>query len=154
MQDDLSSLKDDMLAFIEGHGLRRFIGYVSDDVQSVMADPAEHPEGWKDLVEIAKASGSSFVTMSEFVLEKEDVDFLIDRLKQVPYPDDGDIEEARLLRAYISKTGFVQVGWPYQGTMFLYELSTDWYDRYQRLVDLAEEMGGIVIDETGPNDED
>jgi hypothetical protein len=26
--DDLSSLKDDMIAFIEGHGMRRFHGYV------------------------------------------------------------------------------------------------------------------------------
>ena len=29
--DDLTSLKDDMVAFIEGHGLRRFHGYVDYD---------------------------------------------------------------------------------------------------------------------------
>ena len=26
--DDLSGLKDDMVAFIEGHGMRRFPGYI------------------------------------------------------------------------------------------------------------------------------
>ena len=36
--DDLTGLKDDMIAFIEGHGLKRFRGYVSEDVTSVMWD--------------------------------------------------------------------------------------------------------------------
>ena len=67
--------------------------------------------------------------------------------------DEDDIEEARWLRAYVGKTGFVQIGFPYQGTIFLYEVSTEWYDRYQRLVDAAEEFGGIVIDETDQDDE-
>jgi len=26
--DDLSTVKDDMVAFVEGHGMRRFHGYV------------------------------------------------------------------------------------------------------------------------------
>jgi hypothetical protein len=32
--------------------------------------------------------------------------------------------------------------------MFLYEISTEWYDRYQRLVDYAEDIGGFTIDES------
>ena len=36
MSDDLSSLKDDMNAFILGHGLSRFQGYVTEEVHSVM----------------------------------------------------------------------------------------------------------------------
>ena len=35
MIDNLAGLKDDMTAFIEGHGMKRFSGYVSDEVQSV-----------------------------------------------------------------------------------------------------------------------
>jgi hypothetical protein len=38
--------------------------------------------------------------------------------------------------------------------MFLYEASTEWYDRYQRLIDLAEDFGGIPIDGTGPEEDD
>ena len=35
--DDLTTVKDDMVAFIEGHGMRRFHGYVDyDEVQCVM----------------------------------------------------------------------------------------------------------------------
>ena len=81
-------------------------------------------------------------------------DFLVDRLKNAAYPDEEDIEEARWLRTYIGKTGFVQLGWPYQGTVFLFESSTEWYDRYQRLLDVAEEYGGIMIDEPDDKDEE
>ena len=46
-----------------------------------------------------------------------------------------------------------QLGFPFQGVMFLYEISTEWYDRYQRLLDIAEDFGGISIDELDQDDE-
>ncbi len=153
MQEDLTSLKDDMTAFIEGHGMRRFHGYVNEEVQSVMWDRGDNPDSWKDFVELAKTSGCAFLTMNDVVLDREEVDFLVERLRNANYVNDEDIEEARWLRAYIGKTGFVQLGWPFQGTIFLCEVSTEWYDRYQRLLDIAEEFGGIAIDETDQDDE-
>jgi hypothetical protein len=151
--DDLHHVKDDMTAFIEGHGMRRFPGYVSDDVPSIMWEINGNTESWKDFVELAKSAGTGFLTMNDVVLDKEDVEFLIERLRNGTYTDDDDLEEARWLKAYVGKTGFVQIGFAYQGTLFLYEVSTEWYDRYQRLVDAAEEFGGIVIDETDQDDE-
>jgi hypothetical protein len=151
--DDLHHVKDDMTAFIEGHGMRRFPGYVSDDVPSIMWEINGNTESWKDFVELAKSAGTGFLTMNDVVLDKEDVEFLIERLRNGTYTDDDDLEEARWLKAYVGKTGFVQIGFAYQGTLFLYEASTEWYDRYQRLVDAAEEFGGIVIDETDQDDE-
>src|SRR5262249_53877264 len=96
--DDLHHVKDDMIAFIEGHGMRRFLGYVSDDVSSVMWENNGNTEGWKDFVELAKAAGVSFLTMNDVVLEREDIDFLIERLRTGNYTDEDDIEEARWLR--------------------------------------------------------
>ena len=154
MTDDLTSLKDDMTAFIEGHGMRRFRGYVNDEVTSVMWDLGENADSWKDFVELAKSSGAAFVTMNDVVLEREDLDFLIERLRNSNYLNEEDVEEARWLRTYVGKTGFLQLGWPYQGTMFLCEVSTEWYDRYQRLLDMAEEYGGITIDEPDDTDDE
>ena len=52
--DDLSTVRDDMVAFIEGHGMRRFFGYVDyDEVQCVMWEMGNNPEGWKDLPKVA-----------------------------------------------------------------------------------------------------
>jgi hypothetical protein len=154
MQDDLTTLKDDMTAFIEGHGMRRFHGYVNDEVTSVMWDHAENVDSWKDFVELAKSAGAAFLTMNDVVLDREDVEYLVERLRNSTYTNDEDVEEARWLRAYIGKTGFVQLGWPYQGTMFLCEVSTEWYDRYQRLLDVADEYGGIMIDEPDDHDDE
>ncbi len=144
--DDLTSVKEDMVAFIEGHGMKRFRAYVNEDVSSVMWDAEENPESWKDFVEVAKASGAAFLTMSDFVLRQEDLDFLLERLRASRYVNPEDLEEARWLRAYLGRTGFVQLGWPFQGILFLYEMSSEWYDRYQRLLDLADECGGITIE--------
>lgn len=153
METDLTHLKDDMIAFIEGHGMRRFQGYVGDDVPCVMWEQDENRDSWKDFVEIAKAAGAAFVTMNDVVLDKDDVELLIERLGNVDYGADEDIEEARWLKTYIGKTGFLQIGFPCQGVVMLYELSTDWYDRYQRLLDIAEEYGGMVFDEPDSEDE-
>jgi len=63
------------------------------------------------------------------------------------------VEDARWLRTYVGKTGFVQLGFSQQGVMMVYEASTAWYDRYQRLIELSEDFGGIPIDEPGPDEE-
>jgi hypothetical protein len=153
-QDDLTSLKDDMTAFIEGHGLRRFQGYVAEEVPSVAWDGRGDPDAWKDFVELAKHAGASFLTMNDALLAQADVDFLVERLRNSRFPNEEDIEEARWLRAYIGKTGFLQLGWPQQGVMFLYEISTAWYDRYQGLLEMAEEFDGTVPDEATGTDPD
>ncbi len=69
MPDDLTNLKDDMTAFIEGHGMLRFHAYVGEEVPSVMWDSSDNPESWKDFVELAKHAGATFLTMSDVVLE-------------------------------------------------------------------------------------
>lgn len=108
MPDDLSTLKDDMNAFILGHGLSRFQGYVTEEVHSVMWDPRDNPESWKDFVELAKKAGAEFLSMDEEVLERDELDYLIQRLQHASYPSDEDMEEARWLRNYVGKTGFIQ----------------------------------------------
>jgi hypothetical protein len=37
--------------------------------------------------------------------------------------------------------------------MMLYEVSTGWYEHYQRLVEVADDFGSIAIDESGTEDE-
>lgn len=153
MFDDLSTLKDDMTAFIEGLGMRRFRGFIPDELNSVAWDNAENPESWKDFVELAKSSGAPFLTMNDTVLERVDIDYLIRRLESARYVNDEDFEEARWLRTYLGKVGYLQLGFPYQGVMFVLEISCDWYERYQRLLDVAEDLGGITIDESDSDDE-
>jgi len=146
--DNLISLKDDMVAFIAGHGMRRMNGYIPDDVPTVLF-AEEDADGWKDFVELAKAAGAPFVTMSEVVLEKADIAALIERISDQVYPDDEaqEIEEAERLVRHVGKIGYLQLGFAHQGVMFLFEVATDWYDSFQDLLETVSELGGIVVDD-------
>ena len=143
-----------MVAFIEGHGMLRFRGYVDyEEVQSVMWKSEDNPESWKDFVELAKAASAPFLTMDSWTLRREDLDELLRRLADAEFAGDEDMEEARWLRTYLGKTGFVQLGFAHQGIMMVFEASTEWYERYQRVLEMAEDFADIPIDEPGPDEE-
>lgn len=156
--DNLASTKDDMVAFIAGHGIRRVPGHASDDVPSILWEDETNPDGWKDFVETAKAAGAAFITMSDAVLEKEDVEMLIEEVQEQDYSLDIDttsseIEEAQSLVSHVGKVGHLQLGFPHQGVMFLYETSTEWYERYQQLLDSIEGLSDIVFEDEDEDEE-
>ena len=101
-KDNLLSLKDDMVAFIEGHGLRRLPGYVTEDIPSILWEGHGNPDAWKDFVEMAKHVGAPFVTFSEMTLEREELDALIEEAGEMNFPDEEATElvEAQWLRKY------------------------------------------------------
>ena len=142
-----------MVAFIEGHGMRRFHGLVDYDEIPCVMWKSENSESWKDFVELARSAGAPFLTMDSWTLEREELDEMVEHIGNAHHTNDEDLEEARWLRTYIGKTGFVQLGFGYQGVMMMYEASTEWYDHYHRLLELTEDFGGIPIDEPGPDDE-
>jgi hypothetical protein len=146
--DNLISLKDDMVAFIAGHGLRRFNGYITDEVPTVIFED-EDADSWKDFVEHAKAANASFVTMSEVTLEKSDVAILLEQLRDQTYPDADaiEIEDAESLVKHVGQIGYLQLGFAHQGVMFLFETSTDWYEQFQELIETVTDLGGIVVDD-------
>ena len=67
MTENLSSVKEDMVAFVEGHGMRRFSGYVSDEVPSINWDSGDNPDSWKDSVELAKMAGKWKLQVSSWM---------------------------------------------------------------------------------------
>ncbi len=127
--DDLASLKDDMVAFIAGHGIRRVPAQAGEDIPSLLWEDEANPDSWKDFVETAKAAGAAFITMSEDVLEKEDVELLIEEVQDQDFDIEmvtgsSELDEAQSLVRHIGKVGHLQLGFPHQGFMFLYETST------------------------------
>jgi len=150
LPDDLASLKDDMVAFIEGHGMLRFPGTIDyEEVQCVIWKAEGNPDGWKDFVELAKAAGTPFLITDFWRLEREELDLIIERLSEAEFATAEDLEDARWLRTYTGKIGFVQLGFAHQGVMMVYEISTAWYDRYQSIIEMADDFAGLPID--GPD---
>ncbi|HLY39693.1 MAG TPA: hypothetical protein VKR52_00720 [Terracidiphilus sp.] len=147
--DNLHSLKDDMVAFIEGHGLRRLPGYVTEDIPSILWEDQENPDAWKDFVEMAKHVGAPFITFSDMALEHEEIDHLIEEAGEMNFPDEESTElaEAQWLRKYSGMIGYIQLGFIHQGVAFLHETTTEWYERYQSLLEDVENFQDIVIDD-------
>src|SRR3974390_3478686 len=148
-KDNLLSLKDDMVAFIEGHGMRRLPGYVTEDIPAILWEDHGKPDAWKDFVEMAKHVGAPFVTFSEMKLEREELDSLIEQAGEMNFPDEEATElvEAQWLRKYAGMVGYIQLGFVYQGMAFLHETTTEWYERFQSLLEDIENFHDIVIDD-------
>jgi hypothetical protein len=91
--------------------------------------------------------------MHAWVLDREELDRLSKRLSDGEYTNEEDLEESRWLKTYVGKTGFLQLGWAHQGCMFVYEAGTEWYDHYQRLRELSDDVGGFMIDEPDQDDD-
>jgi hypothetical protein len=151
--DNLLSLKDDMVAFIAGHGMQRFNGYVNEEVPTVIFED-EDADSWKDFVEHAKHAGAAFITMSEVVLEKSDIAILLDQLREQSFPDPEapEIDDAEYLVKHVGKLGYLQLGFAHQGVMFIFETSTEWYERFQELLETVTDLGGIVVDDGDGDD--
>jgi hypothetical protein len=150
--DNLASIKDDMVAFIEGHGIRRVPAHAGEDIPSIVWEDEANPDSWKDFVETAKAAGTAFIIMSEVVLEKEDVELLIEEVQEQEYNLESattasELDEAQTLVSHIGKIGHLQLGFPHQGVMLLYQTSTEWYERYQQLLDSVGDLGNIVFED-------
>jgi ABC-type sugar transport system substrate-binding protein len=146
--DDLTAVKDDMVAFIAGHGMRRMNSFVPEDVPTVLFEE-EDVDGWKDFVEHAKAAGAPFITMSDVMLEPEDVATLISQVREQNYigSDATDLDEAQGLLQHVGKTGYLQLGFAQGGVIFLYETATEWYDLFQELMETVAEMGHLIVDD-------
>uniref|UniRef100_E6QIG0 Uncharacterized protein n=1 Tax=mine drainage metagenome TaxID=410659 RepID=E6QIG0_9ZZZZ len=147
--DNLITIKDDMVAFIEGHGMRRLPGYVTEDVPAVLWEGAENPDSWKDFVEMAKHAGAPFVTISEVSLDRDELDELLVEASEINFPDEeaSELVEVQWLMKFAGKIGYIQLGFVHQGVVFLHETTTDWYERYQELVESMEEFQDIVLDD-------
>jgi hypothetical protein len=154
MVEDLSSIQDDVQAFTQGLGLRRFQGYIPDEMPSVMWEADDVHESWKDFLELARASGAPFITMNSVQLDADDLEILSSELRRSSLSREEDMDLARQLRSHVGRMGFIQLGFPYQGVMFLCELSTEWYENYMALQEMAEDLGGIMIDGSSDSSEE
>ena len=154
--DNLVGLKDEMVAFIEGHGLRRLPGYVTEDIPAILWEGEGNPDSWKDFVEMAKHAGALFVTISEVKLDREELNILVEEASEMNFPDEeaAELVEAQWLLKYADKVGYLQLGFVHQGVVFLHETTTEWYERYQELLENIDSLNEIIMDDPDGEDEE
>jgi hypothetical protein len=146
--ENLNVLKDDMVAFIEGHGLKRLPGFVTEDLPAILWEDDEKADSWKDFVEMAQHCGARFVTFCEIRLSDDEADHLIEDAAEMNFPDEesGEMAEAQWLQQYKGKLGYIQLGFVYQGAIILHETTTEWYERYIALLDELDGYNDFLLD--------
>ena len=155
--DNLHALKDDMIAFVEGHGMRHFPALIPEDTPRVWwhdAGPIESrgdmhetsKEGWKDFVEMAKAVGASMVLIGEDSVDKATLDLLATELEEVSSPNafGPEMEKLDALFRQVGKIGHLELAFAHQGILFVHESVTQWYRSYREMVDTIEDLQDLL----------
>jgi hypothetical protein len=88
------------------------------------------------------------------ILEKSDIAILLEQLREQAFPgdDSSEIDDAERLVNHVGKVGYLQLGFAHQGVMFLFETATEWYDRFQTLIETVSDLGGIIVDDRDSDD--
>jgi len=162
--DNLLSLKDDMIAFIEGHGMRHFPAQIPEgtpriwwnDPEAIDGVSASATESWKDFVEMAKTVGARMVCIGEDVLDKTMLELLLNELQEMSGNDALGAESERInsLFLQVGKVGHIELAFAHEGILFVHETATDWYKRYRELVDTVDHLQDILEDAYDDGDDE
>ena len=152
--NNLTLLKDDMIAFIEGHGMRHFPALIPEDTPRVWwSDPEtadaqadSTKESWKDFVEMAKTAGAPLVCIGEDSLDRTTLELLVGELKHLSGREASDPENDRLNQLFleIGKVGHIELAFAHQGILFVHETQTEWYRDYHAMVHTVDSLQDLI----------
>ena len=152
--NNLATLKDDMIAFIEGHGMRHFPALIPEDTPRVWwnerdtADttPENTKESWKDFVEMAKTAGAPLVCIGEDSVDRTTLDLLSSELEDLSDSETSLLERDKLNQLFleIGKVGHIELAFAHQGILFVHETQTEWYREYRAMVNTVDGLQEFI----------
>ena len=148
MNMNLDTLKDEVEKYMAEQGFNVFYGQsrMLDSLPLVYWDCDREPDFRKYLA-VARMAEAKLVVFHHQEFTPDNVDDSLDRLGAAGLPpEDSRALERRLkeLRAYEGSTCALELSFDYQGRVYVFDLSTEWYDE---LSDILEEIGMFDIDE-------
>ena len=162
--NNLTSLKDDMIAFIEGHGMRHFPALIPEDTPRVWWNdqeaagtaPESPKESWKDFVEMAKTAGAPLVCIGEDSVDRTTLELLASELQDLSSTDAPGPETDKLNRLFleIGKVGHIELAFAHQGILFVHETQTEWYREYRAMVNTVDSLQDLIENALDEEDEE
>jgi hypothetical protein len=162
--NNLTSLKDDMIAFIEGHGMRHFPALIPEDTPRVWwSDPEaaddstpSAKESWKDFVEMAKTAGAPLVCIGEDSVDRTTLELLASELQEISSSDGPGPEMDKLNQLFleIGKVGHIELAFAHQGILFVHETQTEWYREYRAMVNTVDSLQELIENALEEDDEE
>lgn len=153
MKPNLEALRAEIPDYLTSHGFALFRGYsrVHDHASMIEWDCERFPE-YSSFIAVAAKLGVELIVFRDQEFYGLLVDSALEDLEdsELSYEDRQDYE--RMLREFRSYVGFtcaIEMTFDYEGTMYSFELRTDWYKEFQRI---SNELNAIV--EEGVEDDD
>lgn len=162
-QNNLAFLKDDMIAFIEGHGMRHFPALIPEDTPRVWWNDRQMPdiavasgkESWKDFVEMAKTAGAPLVCVGEDSVDRPTLELLSSELQEVSDSNSGpELDQINRLFFEIGKVGHIELAFAHQGVLFVHETQTEWYRDYRAMVNTVDTLQDLIENAIEVDDEE
>ncbi len=140
MTNDLNSLKQELLDYLVAEGFAIFRGQPDglEGIEMVFWDTAALPN-YQAYLNVAKIAGARIIVFSHREFQSSDLDEAVEQLQDCEFGREELRSMERTLadlRAFVGSTCTVEMAFDYEGRMYVYELSTEWFQMFMDLSDL------------------
>ena len=153
MTDNLDSLKQELLDYIAGEEFGIFRGQTggNEGFPKIYWDTEHYPE-YQGYLNVAKTAGVSVIIFAHREFEAAEIDDAVEQIEDCEFGRDErrSIENNLAdLRAFVGSTCIIEMAFGYQGHMYVYELTTEWFQTFMEISDLL-----IAASSASGDDED
>jgi len=151
--DNLDSLKQELLDYIAGEEFGIFKGQTggNEGFPKIYWDTERYPE-YQAYLNVAKLAGVSVIIFAHREFEAAEIDDALEQIEDCEFGRDErrPIESSLAdLRAFVGSTCIIEMAFGYQGHMYVYELTTEWFQTFMEISDLL-----IAASSANGDDED
>ena len=137
---NLDSLKQELLDYIAAEEFGLFKGQTggTEGFPKIYWDTERYPE-YQAYLNVAKIAGVSVIIFAHREFEAAEID---DALEQIQDCELGRDEQRSIesnladLRAHVGSTCVIEMGFSYQGHIYVYDLTTEWFQSFMDISDL------------------
>jgi len=148
MKQNLEGLKAEIELHLEQAGMAVFYGHARalDSPQTVFWDCRAHPD-YREFIQAAKAADVRLVVFYQREFAVDQIEDALEQLAECGLPREDYRDFERRLKETRAYDGFVceiELSFNHQGSVFVFDLRTDWY---QELTEVLQEIEVLTVGE-------
>jgi hypothetical protein len=138
--NDLNSLKQELLDYLVAEEFAVFRGQPGglEGIEMIFWDTVSQPN-YQAYLNVAKIAGARIIVFAHREFQADELDEAIEQLKDCEFGREELRSMERTLadlRAFVGSTCSVEMAFDYEGRLYVYETSTDWFQTFIDLSDL------------------
>jgi hypothetical protein len=139
MKQNLDTLRNDIASHLKNNGFVTFHGFSRgfEEIPEVEWDTVHYPD-YKLFLEVAQQLGIKLVVMHHREFSSAIIDRAVDELNSsgYEYEDQRGLEQRlRELAMYDGFTCTIELSFDYSGTLYIFEVRTEWYNEVNAILD-------------------